>query len=143
MCLLHHVQRIDSRISLFDTYWFVMVTLSTVGYGDISPSHWTGKLLVTIFIVAALVLLVPQLEELYETFQLQQKLQNSVSYTQAEKHIIICSSFMKPLVLRDFLTEFYADPTHYVSPEPRLSFDHTPDHTPYPPGHPHGGDGGA
>ncbi len=115
MCLLHHIQRIDTRISLFDTYWFVMVTISTVGYGDINPSHWSGKLLVTVFIVAALVLLVPQLEELYETFQMQQKLQNSVSYTRAEKHIIICSSVMKPLVLRDFLTEFYADPSHYVS----------------------------
>ena len=118
VCLLHHIERIDhqqpTRISLFDTGWFVLVTLSTVGYGDIAPKHWTGKLLVAIFIITALIYLIPQLEELFEAFQMQRKLHNTVSYQKSGKHIIVCAKRMKPLVLRDFLTEFYSDPSHYV-----------------------------
>ena len=118
VCLLHHIERIDhqqpTRISFFDTYWFVLVTLSTVGYGDIAPKHWTGKLLVAVFIITALIYLIPQLEELFEAFQMQRKLHNTVSYQKSGKHIIVCAKRMKPLVLRDFLTEFYSDPSHYV-----------------------------
>ena len=61
--------RIDNRLTLFDTYWFVMVTVTTVGYGDISPSHWTTRLLVTLFIIIGIVRLIPQLEELYLAFK--------------------------------------------------------------------------
>lgn len=118
VCLLHHIERIDHQqptpISFFDTYWFVLVTLSTVGYGDIAPKHWTGKLLVAVFIITALIYLIPQLEELFEAFQMQRKLHNTVSYQKSGKHIIVCAKRMKPLVLRDFLTEFYSDPSHYV-----------------------------
>ena len=60
--------RIDLRLSLFDTYWFVIVTITTVGYGDIAPSHWTTKLLVTIFLISGVALLIPQVEELYTAF---------------------------------------------------------------------------
>ena len=60
--------RIDRRLSLFDTYWFVMVTITTVGYGDIAPSHWTTKLLVTFFLISGIAFLIPQVEELYTAF---------------------------------------------------------------------------
>ena len=60
LCFIHHFERLGNKISLFDTYWFVVVTFSTVGYGDISPAHWTGKVIITIFIIAALMYLPPK-----------------------------------------------------------------------------------
>lgn len=93
-----------------------MVTMSTVGYGDIAPKHWTTRVLVTFFIVTAIIYLIPQLHQAYEAFSLQQQLHNTLSFKdRGRRHILICSQALKPLVLRDFLTEFYSDPANYVS----------------------------
>ena len=114
--MIHHILRNDIQLDYFNTMWFIMVTMSTVGYGDLHPIAWPGKLLVILFIITAILYLIPRLEELYEAFRVQQKLNNSVSMKQSgEKFILICSTNLKPIVLRDFLTEFYSDPTHYVS----------------------------
>ncbi len=92
-----------------------MVTMSTVGYGDIVPRHWTGQFLVTIFVLSALLFLIPQLQAVYEAFTLQQTLHNTVSFKDRGRgHILICSQALRPLVLRDFLTEFYSDLANYV-----------------------------
>ena len=113
---MHHIFRNDIQIDFFDTLWFIMVTMSTVGYGDVHPIAWPGKAVVIIFIITAILYLIPQLEELYQSFKIQQQLTRSVSLKQAgDKFILICSKYLKPIVLRDFLTEFYSDPTHYVS----------------------------
>ncbi|XP_064392695.1 potassium channel subfamily T member 1-like [Halichondria panicea] len=113
-CILHHFFRIDAQHTLFETYYFVMVTMSTVGYGDIVPRHWTGQFLVTIFVLSALLFLIPQLQAVYEAFTLQQTLHNTVSFKDRGRgHILICSQALRPLVLRDFLTEFYSDLANY------------------------------
>ena len=112
---IHHVLRVDAHLDYFNTFWFIMVTMSTVGYGRYYPVTWIGKLLVILFIVTAILYLIPRLEELYEAFRTQQKLSNSVSVKQGQKIVLICSTNLKPVVLRDFLTEFYSDPAHYVS----------------------------
>lgn len=114
VCLLHRVELVNSHLNFFDTIWFVLVTLSSVGYGDISPDHYTGKLLVMLFIILGFIVILPQLEELYHTFQLQRRLHNSVSYTDSRKHVILCSPELKPMVLRDFLAEFFSDPKNLV-----------------------------
>ena len=116
VALIHHIFRNDIQLNFFDTFWFIMVTMSTVGYGDYSPIAWPGRIVVLLFIVVAIIYLIPRFEELYQAFQIQQRLHNSISLKQSgEKFILICSSHLKPVVLRDLLTEFYSDPTHYVS----------------------------
>ena len=57
VCVIHHFERIGGQINIFDTYWFTVVTFSTVGYGDVSPGHWTGKVFMILFIVSALIYL--------------------------------------------------------------------------------------
>ncbi|RCN29032.1 Ion channel [Ancylostoma caninum] len=61
MCSIEHLQRGGERqFDLFTSFYFVMVTFSTVGYGDWYPDTWMSRLCVVSFICVALVLLPSQ-----------------------------------------------------------------------------------
>ena len=47
--------KVDETPSLFDFMYFSCVTATTLGYGDISPSHWIAKCLVMVEVVASVV----------------------------------------------------------------------------------------
>lgn len=110
ICFIHHFERLGNRMDLFNSYWFTVVTFSTVGYGDITPGHWTGKLFLTIFIIIALVYLPSKLEKLWSSFQLHRKHNSEFKMRGSGRHVLFIAVSLKPLVLRDFLNEFYADP---------------------------------
>ncbi|KAI7818289.1 hypothetical protein BC939DRAFT_297314 [Gamsiella multidivaricata] len=40
--------------TVWDAFYFILITASTVGYGDITPKSYEGKLVVMIFIIVAL-----------------------------------------------------------------------------------------
>ncbi len=49
-----HIAQPKSFGSLFDAFWFTMVTATTVGYGDISPITIVGKIIAMITFVSVL-----------------------------------------------------------------------------------------
>ncbi|KAJ3207429.1 GTPase-activating protein S23 [Entophlyctis luteolus] len=59
LCLFQYVEfRFGERVlSIFDCFYFVIVTLATVGYGDIAPSTHAGQAVVILLIVTALTVL--------------------------------------------------------------------------------------
>ena len=120
MCLYHHFDRIGKHIDLFNSLWFIVVTTATVGYGDISPTHWTGKLLVIAFIIGIILFLPSQLQGLYEAFRVHKMLYDSFSKADSSAHIVLCFRDINILVLRNFLAEFYNDPKNHVSNTDRL-----------------------
>jgi voltage-gated potassium channel len=54
--LYHHFE--DSA-SFGDALWWAIVTASTVGYGDISPATWPGRVLAGILISVMVLLVIP------------------------------------------------------------------------------------
>ncbi|CAB3401129.1 unnamed protein product [Caenorhabditis bovis] len=113
MCSIEHLQRArGKRIDLFSSFYFVMVTFSTVGYGDWYPDYWMSQLCVVILICVALGLIPKQLEELGQTWSERQKSGTDFGGWSGgvEEHVVVTITFLEVEFIRDFLEEFYAHP---------------------------------
>ncbi|CAH2034436.1 unnamed protein product, partial [Iphiclides podalirius] len=113
VCGIQHFQRAGHRhLNLFQATYFVVVTFSTVGYGDFVPDIWPSQLYMVIMIGVALVVLPTQFEQLAFTWMERQKLGGSYSShrAQSEKHVVVCSTTLHADTIMDFLNEFYAHP---------------------------------
>uniref|UniRef100_A0AAQ4RR49 RCK N-terminal domain-containing protein n=1 Tax=Gasterosteus aculeatus aculeatus TaxID=481459 RepID=A0AAQ4RR49_GASAC len=111
-CGIQHLERAGKNLSLFNAFYFCIVTFSTVGFGDVTPRIWPSQLLVVIMICVALVVLPLQFEELMYLWMERQKSGGNYSRhrAQTEKHVVLCVSALKIDLLMDFLNEFYAHP---------------------------------
>uniref|UniRef100_A0A8C5D8N4 Potassium channel subfamily T member 2-like n=1 Tax=Gouania willdenowi TaxID=441366 RepID=A0A8C5D8N4_GOUWI len=111
-CGIQHLERAGKNLSLFKSFYFCIVTFSTVGFGDVTPRIWPSQLLVVIMICVALVVLPLQFEELIYLWMERQKSGGNYSRhrAQTEKHVVLCVSALKIDLLMDFLNEFYAHP---------------------------------
>ncbi|KAJ3603560.1 hypothetical protein NHX12_028305, partial [Muraenolepis orangiensis] len=111
-CGIQHLERAGKNLSLFKSFYFCIVTFSTVGYGDVTPQIWPSQLLVVFLICVALVVLPLQFEELAYLWMERQKSGGNYSRhrAQTEKHVVLCVSSLKIDLLMDFLNEFYAHP---------------------------------
>ncbi|WKY14358.1 hypothetical protein Q1695_000143 [Nippostrongylus brasiliensis] len=113
MCSIEHLQRAgDRQFDLFTSLYFVMVTFSTVGYGDWYPDTWMSRLCVIILICVALVLLPSQLEALGQTWLERRKCGSDYrgGHTKNDSHVVVTITHLEVEFVRDFLDEFYAHP---------------------------------
>ncbi|KAL1786602.1 potassium channel subfamily T member 1 isoform X3 [Sigmodon hispidus] len=111
-CGIQHLERAGGNLNLLTSFYFCIVTFSTVGFGDVTPKIWPSQLLVVILICVTLVVLPLQFEELVYLWMERQKSGGNYSRhrAQTEKHVVLCVSSLKIDLLMDFLNEFYAHP---------------------------------
>lgn len=63
VCGIQHFQRAGHRhLSLFQATYYVVVTFSTVGYGDFVPDIWPSQLYMVVMICIALIVLPTQVK---------------------------------------------------------------------------------
>ncbi|KAI5701307.1 hypothetical protein M8J75_008199 [Diaphorina citri] len=129
VCGIQHFQRAGHRhLNLFQATYYVVVTFSTVGYGDFVPDIWPSQLYMVIMICVALIVLPTQFEQLAFTWMERQKLGGSYSShrAQSEKHVVVCSTTLHADTIMDFLNEFYAHPLLQIfgTDFPQLSLFH-------------------
>lgn len=113
VCGFQHSQRAGKdHVDLFASLYFVVVTFSTVGYGDVRPDNWPSQLFMVVMICVALIVLPTQFEQLAFTWMERQKLGGNYSMHRAqnEKHVVVCSTTLRADTVMDFLNEFYAHP---------------------------------
>ncbi|ESO82923.1 hypothetical protein LOTGIDRAFT_91677, partial [Lottia gigantea] len=114
ICGIQHIQRgsRDTQLTMFESFYFVIVTFSTVGYGDISPDIWFGQMFMIVMICVALVFVPRQLEIIASTWIERSKAGGEYSKNSAarNKHVVVCSTELSTDAVMDFLSEFYAHP---------------------------------
>ncbi len=121
VCGFEHLQRANTKnsVSLSDSLYYIIITFSTVGYGDITPDTWPSKFFMAVMIIVALIVIPTQLEHLASLWFERQNLGASYSSHRSmhERHIVVCTTALSYDIIVDFLNEFYAHRKNQVYSE--------------------------
>eukprot|EP00232_Nephroselmis_pyriformis_P010612 CAMPEP_0182887858 /NCGR_PEP_ID=MMETSP0034_2-20130328/21082_1 /TAXON_ID=156128 /ORGANISM="Nephroselmis pyriformis, Strain CCMP717" /LENGTH=544 /DNA_ID=CAMNT_0025021245 /DNA_START=189 /DNA_END=1819 /DNA_ORIENTATION=- len=80
------------RMEFVDAIYFTVVTVSTVGYGDVSPYRWEGRLVCVLIIALAIVLVPMESNKLLELIRLQPEYGGYFEKRGAkQKHVLLLS----------------------------------------------------
>ena len=114
-CAIEYVERVQigereesQPKNLAEATYLLLITITTVGYGDFSPGTWFGRALTLIVIFSVLLYLPGIIEEMLDTFKESGIYSQSVHSLSASKYIVICLSNPRLHFLLDFLREVYA-----------------------------------
>jgi len=91
------------------SFYFVLITFSTVGYGDVVPSSVVTKLGVVIFIVVSMTYIVEEIGKLQQIASERIPNRNGFTLPQGgviSSHIVICGHLRTSAIAR-FLEEYY------------------------------------
>lgn len=95
------------QLQFFDAFYFMIVTVATVGYGDISPRTIPSKCVVMIYILTALVLIPLQVNKLTSLLSMTSMYRNPYNPQSADNHAIICGHVSDWRKLEQFFKEFF------------------------------------
>ena len=96
------------RLTFFDTIYFMVVTIATLGYGDIAPSTNLSKLVIIAIIIMSIIFIPMQVQRLAAIYYMSSTFRRP--YVRAhtdEKHVIICGHVADRTKMERFLKEFY------------------------------------
>ncbi|XP_024367760.1 uncharacterized protein [Physcomitrium patens] len=101
----------EGCINFWDAFYFVIVTISTVGYGDITPETALGRLVAILTIIGALVILPIQIGRI--TFLASRRPYGGSfdSKKILESRFLVITGSFTFQELQEYLAEFY-NPTH-------------------------------
>lgn len=94
--------------NIVNAFYYTWVTISTVGYGDISPQSYIGRTLAIIFIVYGLYYFAYVTTEIYENFEREQRGHGQVYLDVADSHVIVAGG-ADVETIEGFVVEFLND----------------------------------
>uniref|UniRef100_A0A0N4ZT15 C2H2-type domain-containing protein n=1 Tax=Parastrongyloides trichosuri TaxID=131310 RepID=A0A0N4ZT15_PARTI len=114
-CCIEHLQRAGkNKIDLFTSFYFIIVTFSTVGYGDVIVDTKISRLLVVSLIIAAIIIIPSKVETLAQTYMEQKRagVDCTQGFAKGDNHVVVTITHFEADFLNNFLTEFYAHREH-------------------------------
>lgn len=98
-----YLEKIPAKITFDLAFYYMIITMSTVGYGDVYPESSWMRLVIGIFVIFAIVTISKQTSELNNLIKIDSEYQQAFTET---NHVIISGFFTKSTMLK-FLNEFY------------------------------------
>ncbi|VDP82757.1 unnamed protein product [Echinostoma caproni] len=77
-------------LEFLDCIYFLLVTVATVGYGDIVCTSYLGRLVIIFVIVSALISITTHMSELYELFRCSKQYSGSFNNEYHPRHVVVC-----------------------------------------------------
>ncbi|XP_042624566.1 calcium-activated potassium channel subunit alpha-1 isoform X22 [Cyprinus carpio] len=96
----------SQQLSYWECVYLLMVTMSTVGYGDVYARTTLGRLFMVFFILGGLAMFASYVPEIIELIGNRKKYGGSYSAVNGRKHIVVCGHITLESVsnfLKDFL----------------------------------------
>ncbi|KAL3876739.1 hypothetical protein ACJMK2_034537 [Sinanodonta woodiana] len=94
------------RLAYWECLYFMLVTMSTVGYGDISATTVLGRMFIVVFIIFSIGMFASAVPEIAEILGSRQKYGGTYKKERGKKHIVVCGHITFDSVenfLKDFL----------------------------------------
>ncbi|XP_067168375.1 potassium channel subfamily U member 1 [Apteryx mantelli] len=98
----------SQSLSYFECMYLVMVTMSTVGYGDVVVQTALGRTFIIFFIIGGLVLFANFIPEVVEIIESHRSYKSSYEVVSGKKYIVVCGNITLESVtafLQDFLLQ--------------------------------------
>ncbi|KAJ3074306.1 potassium channel, sub T, member 2 [Podochytrium sp. JEL0797] len=104
-CTFQYVEfRFAGRnLNIFSAFYFIVVTLSTVGYGDIAPSCTAGQVVVVLLILTALIFLPNLINSLIEAINEQRRGEGGVFTRGKASYCVVIGHLDKVTTVTDVL----------------------------------------
>eukprot|EP00968_Pinguiococcus_pyrenoidosus_P004570 scaffold301_cov243-Pinguiococcus_pyrenoidosus.AAC.75 len=94
-------------VNFGDSLYFVIVTISTVGYGDISPATTLGRSFLSALIVSAIICVPLQVNNLVDLLRLQSQYARASFRGRGREHVLLVGHAHLANMFRAFLKEFF------------------------------------
>ncbi|KAI8837435.1 hypothetical protein BJ741DRAFT_603461 [Chytriomyces cf. hyalinus JEL632] len=111
VCLFQYIEfRFGNQVlSILNAFYFVVVTLSTVGYGDVTAKSKEGQMVVILLIITALAVLPPLISSLVDTIAQQQGGNGGTYVRGTAKYFVVLGNFDLPIRIEGVLMEILGE----------------------------------
>lgn len=98
--------KVPGKLTFDLAFYYMVITMATVGYGDIYPDTSWMRLVIGLFVIMSIITISKQTSELNDLIKLNSEYQVAYKESNQVKHILLSGFFNKSSLVK-FLNEFY------------------------------------
>jgi hypothetical protein len=103
-----------NELPYFNCFYFIVVTMATVGYGDIHPTTGPSKVVIILFIITSLIVIPMQVNKLTLLLSMSSAFRSTYTPQNHENHVIICGHVTDAAKLERLFKEFFHPGRHFA-----------------------------
>ncbi|KAI9219264.1 hypothetical protein BC828DRAFT_174995 [Blastocladiella britannica] len=109
MCSVQYAEAMSKEqyLTLMDSLYFTVVTLTTVGYGDISAASVAGRIIVMLGIIFAFIAIPPLVSSALDTYRTRREGGGSYKERNSIPHVVVMGRFDNLSLVHALLTAFF------------------------------------